>query len=410
MTGETIRRHGRRRPRALVVGVVALAAAVTVTTGCTGQDDGAGRRSDTSPLPAEALGPFLPVLTDDGLAVVGANAVVLCDLANDANPEGACRVAGSGTLPAPNGGRIDLLATTDADATGVALLSTAQTCDGDECTDDALLVTCTAQTCRDDSIPAATVTTGDRPPNARISAIAAGGGRYALVVGREPDVDLILCSDASCRAPQTISLGSVTVHDIIRVQLATDGTLWIAQSDVEGEVVRVSSLAPGAATVTPGLTLDLPDEEGGTWSEPYRNQVLRLSVRADGSPVVLYRDPSDDALVLVSCDDASCSGHTASRPAVDPAVAEAADLAVDPSGRPLIATSGAGGVQLHSCTDLACNDVDSRSVSSGAPLSGPDGPFLLVADGRPLMTLSEKVADGPDRSIVLRCQEARCGL
>lgn len=399
-----------RSARALVVGALlaAVVAVVAVTaSGCT-DSGGAGVRAERSTLPTEVLGPFLPVVTADGLSVLGANAVVRCDPGADAGDE--CRVVGSAVVPGPVGGRVDLLATADTDGTGIATLAVGEVGDGDERTDGVLLVTCTAETCRDDTAPAAVVAGGDPVPDARLSAIAAGDAGYALVIGRGPDVQLVLCADATCADPQAVPLGAATVHDIVRAQFAPDGTVWIAQSDVAGSELRVTSLAPGAATPSSVLALDLPDAEGGAWPNPYLNQVLRLVVRDDGSPVVLYRDPSDDALVLVSCDDASCAAPTTNRLDVDPAQAEAADLAVDRTGRPLVATSGAGGLRLHGCTDVPCTGLESRTVSSGTPLTGPDGPFLLVDGDRPVVLVTEKVSDGPDRAVVLRCEEARCGL
>lgn len=141
-----------------------------------------------------------------------------------------------------------------------------------------------------------------------------------------------------------------------------------------------------------------------------------LSVRDDGTPVVLYRDPSNDDLVLISCEDAQCADRTTNTLPIDPADSWGADLAIDATGRPLIAAASDDGhlrhgrLFLHSCTDRACTSLESSLVSLGQPLGGSSGgtpTSFMVVDGHERPTFLLRGDSGTE---VLQCREARCGL
>ena len=133
-------------------------------------------------------------------------------------------------------------------------------------------------------------------------------------------------------------------------------------------------------------------------------------MRDDGTPVVLYRDTNDGALMLVSCNDTTCTDTTRNRLPVEPWDLQAAQLAVDATGRPLVTTSG-DGIRLHSCTDRACTSTRTGLVSLGRAPSFVSGlitsPFMTLDEqDRPVFLLEPDYA----RPELLFCTEARCGL
>jgi hypothetical protein len=248
-------------------------------------------------------------------------------------------------------------------------------------------------------------------------AVAAAHGTYAIVTptgtyGDDDGLALTRCPTASCKDPQTFPLGRVGTLDVVRAQFAPDDTIWVVQSESAPGVVQVRSLAPGATTLTDAFTLEVADPDGFGYQPG-----LRLAIRDDGTPVVLYRDYLSGDLVLVSCDDAQCTHRTTTTLPIRPVDADAADLVIDATGRPLIATTGDAGVLVHSCTDRACTSLRSGLVSvAGYPMGGnaPGGfpqPFLLLDnDDRPVLTLSDSSGEPGHTSEVAWCPEPRCGL
>lgn len=247
-----------------------------------------------------------------------------------------------------------------------------------------------------------------------LHAVSARDGAYAVVhpVGGtgERKLVLTLCSTARCPEPVALPLGPTSGNDIVDVKIAPDGTVWVLRS--EEAVVRLARVEPGASVVTDAQVLK---SEAGRDSLHYErgddfwySRVLALAVRDDGAPVVLHRDLSDGGIDLLSCDDARCATTTSSR--LPGGAARGAELVVDGSGRPVVATVGSG-VQLHACTDPACSGMRSGLMSAWLPQRESMGidfaPFLAVdARGRPAVLVDRQFAD----AVVVHCLVPRCGL
>lgn len=286
-----------------------------------------------------------------------------------------------------------------------------------------VLLTCDPQYC--DELNGARVTRASLPGAPaltalhRLHAVAAHDGTYAVVrpTGDFDDAEFVLtlCATANCRQPRTIDLGPAHPADVVRASFAPDGTLWVLQSTAEGDTVRLQSLPPDASSMTDALTLDVPAGDYGYFYAPrpdadLRPPVLELAVRDDGTPVVLYRAPTDGELVLVGCTDAACEAATRVRLPFDPVTTWSAQLAVDSTGRPLIATAG-NDVRVHSCADHACTSMRSGLVSLGFPESlgttSGGAPFMVLdAQDRPVFVVTRSFANVEVRF----CRETRCGL
>ena len=370
-----------------------------------------------------------PVAVGDDVLLVVPRGLSWCDL-----DDTRCRVESLGDLPGTESFEV-VGATADPDGQGLAVLARAVVCepgeDGeDDCALQQLLVTCSGADCFGDEASASrsVAVTGD-VANGENGAIAAHEGRYALVArfpveGPASDgLMLRFCASASCPEPDSYDLGDTQGNDLVRAQYAADGRLWVVRTDFANERVRAWSADPGATTLTYAFDLDLPMVEAGVWEWPQENMALRLAVRDDGTPVLLHRDPGTDELILTSCDDALCAERTTTTLPVAPVEARAADLVVDGTGRPVIATAGRTFVRMHSCTDRSCTGMRTALISDGQTLGygfgepEPDPFMTLDSHGRPVLALEETIPNPDDPwpgywiiNRTLWCQEARCGL
>ena len=221
---------------------------------------------------------------------------------------------------------------------------------------------------------------------------------------------LTTCATALCPEPVTLPLGSASRDDVVDVEIAPDGTVWVLRS--QGAAVHLARLDPGATSVVEVHVMEPPAAQDtlvyAEGDDVFFSRVLALAVRGDGTPVVLHRDLSDGGIDLLGCVDAQCSRTTSSR--LPGGAARDAELAVDGTGRPLVVTVGVG-VQLHACRDDACSRVRSGLLSTTGPGWGLSDrefdPFLaLDGQGRPAVLVEREFAE----AVVVQCREPRCGL
>ncbi|MCC2319586.1 hypothetical protein [Cellulomonas xiejunii] len=243
-------------------------------------------------------------------------------------------------------------------------------------------------------------------------AVAARDGAFAAVypVMGADTTSLVaaVCWTASCTDPAPLALGPVWGDDIVHAGFAADGVLWVAR--LEDGILRLARAEPGATQVTDVQVLVLgEDRDALTYrtDEMRYGPLLDLAVPDDGRPVVLYRAPEDGGLRVLACADDRCVGTTTST--VPGGLHDDAEIAVDSTGRPLVATVSAG-VQLHACDDHACTTMRTGLMTGQRPASpwddGRVGPFFAVdGDARPYVVVNQR-----DDSMLVRCDEPRCGL
>ncbi|MBO0926258.1 hypothetical protein J1G44_17425 [Cellulomonas sp. zg-ZUI199] len=300
----------------------------------------------------------------------------------------------------------------DPDGPGVVILAGVLPDDGATARYD--LVTCAPTDCTDPDRRTTQVRIAEESAshNPALHAVAARDGAYAAVhpVGgpRDQELALTLCATARCPEPVTVPFGPTSGDDVVDVEIAPDGTVWVLRS--QGALVHLARVEPGGTALT-GVQVLEPDTEHDSLyygqGDDYRySRVLALAVRGDGRPVVLHRDLSDGGIELLGCADAACSTTTSSR--LPGGAARGAELVVDGSGRPLAATVDPG-VQLHACTDDACSDVRSALLSTWTPprSSSEFVPFLAIdAQDRPAVLVERQLAE----AVVVYCREPHCGL
>ncbi|HEY0215468.1 MAG TPA: hypothetical protein VGC57_03650, partial [Cellulomonas sp.] len=253
-----------------------------------------------------------------------------------------------------------------------------------------------------------------------IVALAESDGTVVLVTtgteGAESPLYLVRCTAGECVTAQTtISRWWATTYSGGAVGVGPDGTVYAVIDNAGPAGNHDTGLV--LATLSPAGDLStqfLP--ESGDETTYTSAQGVSLAVGPDGTAWVLHL-ASPGRTELIRCDDATCSSRATSTHAeIEQGMAV---LAVDSTGRPLIATPdrASGGVSLLGCSDRDCADlaevrlwtagrgeavgVSERHDEHVALALALDGelPVIVVADPHRLA--------GGDR--IIRCATARCG-
>lgn len=263
-------------------------------------------------------------------------------------------------------------------------------------------------------------------PSLGLPQVAAADGTYAFVLATDRaetelayayELTLVRCSTAACTDRADVVVATAGSGYQTAVEVAPDGTVVVLVADPNGRQpdgstgsVRLWTVAPGTTEAVELVRLDAAP--GRRLFPPVAGlPAFRLALHDDGAPVVLRTDPERDALWLTSCSGPACEEQVTSDLAVGPGTMRGVDLALDPSGRPLLATADReAGVTLRACVDQACSATRDGLVWPGSvprQLRARYDPRFLELDGqgRPALLVA-----GPESDYVLRCAEVRCGL
>ena len=140
---------------------------------------------------------------------------------------------------------------------------------------------------------------------------------------------------------------------------------------------------------------------------------VRLAVRADGRPLIVYTTDVHNAstLNLFDCDDSTCaSGHIVPLDASSNYFG-APGIAIRTDGRPVVTASWYGGLRYYDCQDTACASFTYNQIwpSGSAILS--DMPIALQPNGNPAFIYIDDTlptAPRPGYLIVHFCADAAC--
>ncbi len=133
-----------------------------------------------------------------------------------------------------------------------------------------------------------------------------------------------------------------------------------------------------------------------------------LVLDADGNPVIVHRDDTNDDLRFVHCNDPSCAGSDellASPDGAPDATGSSASVDLDSLGRPIVSYSDSGlGLKVLRCGNVDCTAnnsivVAAEGASGGAlQLDSLDRPIVVHAEG-----------SGPGHTLrVLHCADVAC--
>ncbi len=156
-------------------------------------------------------------------------------------------------------------------------------------------------------------------------------------------------------------------------------------------------------------TCAMVNTEVATGSDPIG--FVRMALRADGRPLLVYSTDLSNATTLVAydCADLACSSGTGqvlgsiNSRFGDPGVAIRGDE------RPLITSSALGALRLYDCTSASCFSSTFSDLVPVASGIGGDLPLLLQGDGNPLLLYRAPVTSPNHGALVAHfCTDAQC--
>lgn len=202
-------------------------------------------------------------------------------------------------------------------------------------------------------------------------------------------VSVIFCAEVSCSRPETRHVARLDasaylpdVHNLA-VAMAPGDRPVVARFDTTSGQIDVISCAD-AACLRPRVTRPVPAYPPGVNDRLGRETGLALAVRADGRPMIAYRDMNDRATKLLDCRTPDCAqadvitldagGPYRSTPA----------LVLDRAARPLVAYQNQDGTRLMLAT---C--IGRRCVSTAvARMRGAGEGLAMTMNGQGKPTIA----------------------
>lgn len=131
-----------------------------------------------------------------------------------------------------------------------------------------------------------------------------------------------------------------------------------------------------------------------------------LAIRANGSPVLIYRH-GDTMQRLALCADPRCTSHTrVELPAVNSIDPSAVVVRTD--DRPLAYYGSLGGSAAYDCLDVACTAGIERPITASGSGTSALLAAVLRGDNRPLLVYVRRVAGSPVEYRVYVCADEGC--
>jgi hypothetical protein len=218
---------------------------------------------------------------------------------------------------------------------------------------------------------------------------------------------LLHCNDANCDGgDDSIETADGAGHVGREISLVLDAAGYpvMVYEDVINDKLKVThcndaDCAGGDESTT------TPDNDSNTILPSGRRAI---ALDADGYPVIVYQDVTNDLLKLMHCNDEDCAGGDESIVLPDPtSEALSSSLALDAFGNPVVAYQAHVGTQFETmvlhCDDVNC-DPGSDSISAPAPaLSGEVPTILLDSAGYPVVSSSQGGSPA-----LMHCNDANC--
>ena len=236
------------------------------------------------------------------------------------------------------------------------------------------------------------------------SLVLDGGGRpvVAYFYNNTFDLKLLHCGDTGCSAGNTITTVDSTgvVGEYASLVLDGSGRPVVAHYDeTNGDLKLVHC---GDATCSAGNTITIVDSGGDV------GQFLSLALDPSGRPVIAYHDVTNRDLKLVRCGDATCSaGNTFTIVDGGGMVGLFTSLVLDGAGRPVIAYYDItnNDLKVAHCGDATCSAGNTITTVDSGGTVGLYTSLVLDASGYPAIAYFD---DGSDDLKLVRCGDANC--
>ncbi len=228
----------------------------------------------------------------------------------------------------------------------------------------------------------------------RVLDVAGDVGKYVAVALRSDDRPLIAyhentagalkiydCADPACASGTRRTLDAAgDVGEDIALEIRPNGFPIIAYRDVTAQALKLYDCASAACNTGTARVLDSSVNVGG--------RSIAMALRADGRAFISYKDASNFSVRAYDCANLNCStGAVRSLPGDNP---DGTSVVIRADGRPLIARGGNAGaaskVSVLDCIDAACLTSTNRVLIPNAsrnPVS-----MVLRGDGRPLIAMT----------------------
>ncbi|MCA2228199.1 hypothetical protein [Nonomuraea aurantiaca] len=201
-------------------------------------------------------------------------------------------------------------------------------------------------------------------------------------------VSLISCADVSCSRPETKQVAhldaSAYLSDVhnLAVAMAPGDRPVAARFDTTSGQIHVISCAD-AACLQPRVTRPVPPYPTSVNDRLGLEPGLSLAVRADGHPVIAYRDMNDHATKLLDCRTSDCAQADVITLDAGGPYRTTPALVLDRVGRPLVAYQNQDGTRLMlaTCTGRRCESTAvARMRGAGEGLA-----MTMNSEGKPMI-------------------------
>jgi hypothetical protein len=240
------------------------------------------------------------------------------------------------------------------------------------------------------------VTQSGQDRTVALSARPGGGLRVAQLhelplnerdVGKE-GLSITICDDPACTRPRTTEIAELPAdgyaddrRGLVAGVSPDDRPVMLRFDRDTGSIFVISCDDPACAQARMGQPVreGSPDDFGGR----DRRADPAMVVRADGRPLIVYRDMSDGTIKLLDCHTRECSNAdiaTLSKPGRNTASA----MALDRDGRALVAYQDLDRerIVIAACTRTHCTRTPITTIRRG----GGDGlAMALDGHGRPVI-------------------------
>lgn len=205
-------------------------------------------------------------------------------------------------------------------------------------------------------------------------------------------ISLIFCADLSCSRPEPRQVARLDAtaylpdtHNLA-VAMAPGDRPVVARFDTTSGQIHVISCAD-AVCQQPRVTRPVPPYPPGVYDRLGRFIGLAMAIRADGRPVIAYRDLKDRAAKLLDCRTPDCARADVITLGPGGLYRSTPALVLDRAGRPLVAYQNQDGTRLmlatctgHRCVSTAVAKMRGAGDGLAMTMNGEGKPTIAWID------------------------------
>jgi hypothetical protein len=215
-------------------------------------------------------------------------------------------------------------------------------------------------------------------PGGRSTSIAIGVDGLGLISyygGQNNDLTVAHCNDVNCSSAEITHLDTTgTIGLETSLAIGSDGLGLIVYLDYTSDTMKVAHCLNLSCSLAEFTTLVTGAHVSGyPYSKP------SVTVGSDGLPLLSFTDQTTRNLILVHCDNLSCSDNSISTLGSTAGAGIYSSIAIGPDGLGLIAFSDFidGDLNVAHCSNLICSSANVYTLDS----TGNVGEYISLAIG-----------------------------